>query len=57
MANSNPSKNGFISAHRQNVTFFLLVISQPFRHISGLFGTNYQMSICEDGVNDPWKSI
>ena len=33
--------------------FFLDVIFQLFWHISGLFHTNYQMSICDDGIKGP----
>ena len=30
--------------------FYIDIISQLLWHISGLFDTNYQMSICDDGI-------
>ena len=39
------------------LTFFLDVVSQLLRHISGLYATRYQMSVCDDGKGVAWKSF
>ena len=39
------------------VPFFLYAIFQLFWHISKLFDTKYQMSICDDDIEGPLKSI
>ena len=38
-------------------TFFLDVVLQLLRHISGLFATRYQMSVGDDGTGGAWKSF
>ena len=39
------------------LAFFLYVIFQLVWHIVGLFDTKYQMSICDNDIKGPYKSI
>ena len=51
------SENGAIWADPISLTFFLDVVFQLLRHISGLYATRYQMSVCDDGKGVAWKSF
>ena len=44
------SENGAIWADPISLNFFLDVVFQLLRHITGLFATRYQMSVCDDGT-------
>ena len=48
---------GQIEPTLEILPFFLYVILKLFWHISGLYDTKYQMSICDDEIKGPQKSI
>ena len=51
------SENVSLWANPKNLSFFLYVILKLFWHIVGLFDTKYQMSICDNDIKGPSKSI